>query len=170
MKTTLAQRKAAKKWYLANVDEQRRKGRERQAKKLRDPGEREKHRAALRGCYHRNKATYLEHNRRYRRKPNAKIADRLRSLLRGAMKNAKSSKITELLGCSLVEFRAHIERQFVGGMTWENYGTFWTLDHIKACAKFDLTTLEGRKECFHYSNTRPLLKVANQVKHSQPWA
>jgi hypothetical protein len=42
-------------------------------------------------------------------------------------------------------------------MSWDNYGIAgWHIDHIKPCCTFDLTDLEQQKQCFHYTNLRPL--------------
>jgi hypothetical protein len=68
------------------------------------------------------------------------------------------------VGCTVEEFRIHLEAQFTHGMTWENYGTLWEIDHIKPCALFDLTQQEQVAECFNYRNMQPLEKRANRSK------
>ena len=68
---------------------------------------------------------------------------------------SKSSLI--LLGCSIEEFRFHIESQFMKGMEWSNHGYYgWHIDHIKPCSAFDLTDPAQQAACFHYSNMQPL--------------
>lgn len=69
-----------------------------------------------------------------------------------------------LLGCSLQELKIHLQTQFVPGMTWENYGPVWHVDHIKPCAKFDLTDPEQQKQCFHHTNLQPLFALDNIKK------
>jgi hypothetical protein len=71
-----------------------------------------------------------------------------------------------LLGCSIEEFKEHIEKKFKKGMTWNNYGE-WELDHIKPCCSFDLTDLEQQKLCFHYTNIQPLWKKEHRIKTQQ---
>ena len=80
-------------------------------------------------------------------------------------KTLKSKRTMEMLGCSLEDFKKHIELQFKEGMTWENH-TFkgWHLDHIKPCASFDLTNPKQQEECFHYSNFQPLWWYENLSK------
>lgn len=95
---------------------------------------------------------------------------RLRALLRRRIRKVithgvKAGSSLELLGCSEQEFKRHIENQFELGMTWENYGR-WHLDHIKPCAAFDLTTERGQKECFNFSNYRPMWSLDNIRKGS----
>ncbi len=75
----------------------------------------------------------------------------------------KSERTSELVGCSLLELRTHLEKQFQCGMSWDNYGK-WHIDHIKPCMKFDLTKLSERQQCFHYSNLQPLWATENLAK------
>jgi hypothetical protein len=79
-----------------------------------------------------------------------------------------SASLINLLGCSVLEARRHIESQFLEGMSWENYGrkkTDWQIDHIRPCASFDLTDPEQQKVCFHYTNLRPLWAPDNWKKN-----
>lgn len=69
-----------------------------------------------------------------------------------------------LLGCSVDSFLAHIESKWEIGMSWDNYGSQWELDHIKPVRTFDITTLEGQKACQHYTNWQPLWKSAHYRK------
>jgi hypothetical protein len=48
-------------------------------------------------------------------------------------------------------------------MSWSNYGA-WHIDHIKACAKFDLTIDSQQRECFNYTNLQPLWAKENIAK------
>jgi hypothetical protein len=49
----------------------------------------------------------------------------------------KSEKTMDLIGCQIKMFLDCIEYQFYDGMTWENQGSFWHLDHVKPCASFE---------------------------------
>lgn len=73
----------------------------------------------------------------------------------------KRTRTYEYLGCSYQEFKTHIERQFLKGMTWENRGA-WELDHItpqsSAKTEAELFALQ------HYTNLRPLWTEANRAK------
>ena len=64
----------------------------------------------------------------------------------------------------LPEFRIYIQGQFSQGMTWENYGQVWHLDHVIPCASFDLSDPEQQKICFHWSNYQPLFVLDNLRK------
>jgi hypothetical protein len=64
------------------------------------------------------------------------------------------------------DLRAHLEVQFVGGMTWDNWGTVWEVDHIKPLSLFQYTNLEDPlfREAWALSNLRPLLAHLNASK------
>jgi hypothetical protein len=61
---------------------------------------------------------------------------------------------------------AHLEARFVEGMTWDNHGTAWHVDHVVPVAVFDLTTEEGQRAAFHYTNCQPLWAKDNLSKGS----
>lgn len=80
---------------------------------------------------------------------------------------AKSS-LLNLLGCSIDELRSHLQRQFLPGMSWENYGYHgWHIDHIRPRSSFDLTDPDQQKQCFHYTNLQPLWGFDNFQKNSK---
>jgi hypothetical protein len=95
-----------------------------------------------------------------------KLRNNLRSRIRAALKHQSASKdlgTAKLVGCTMAELRAHLERQFKDGMTWDNHGD-WHIDHIKPCVAFDLTDAEQQRECFHYTNMQPLWAEDNRSK------
>lgn len=108
--------------------------------------------------------------KQYREDPNYRIAHGLRSRLRDAIHSQgvrKAAKTFQLLGCTIQEFRAHIEALFYDGMSWDTMGcrrTQWQLDHIVAVALFDLTDPTQQRSCFHWSNIQPLWWADHQVK------
>jgi len=80
-------------------------------------------------------------------------------------KNAsKKSYTLQLLGCSWQDAKQHIEKQWISGMSWENYGE-WHIDHITPVETFNLIDIEQQKKCFHYTNLRPLWAVDNYAKN-----
>ena len=52
-------------------------------------------------------------------------------------------------------------------MTWQNYGRAWHIDHIIPCSAFDLTRPNQIRQCFHFTNLRPLWAKANLRKHAK---
>jgi len=85
---------------------------------------------------------------------------RLNSILNGVR---KSDSFYQIIGCTNEELKAHIERQFNSGMSWENYGE-WHIDHIKPCASYDLRDEIQQKKCFNFSNLQPLWASDNLSK------
>lgn len=90
------------------------------------------------------------------------IRSRVSTLIR---RNSKSrvSLSKKLLGCSMDEFKTHLESKFIDGMSWDNYGK-WHLDHIIPCSSFDLSKIKDQKKCFHYTNLQPLWAIDNLKK------
>jgi len=54
--------------------------------------------------------------------------------------------------------------QFKEGMTWDNHGVVWEIDHIIPLAAFDLTRKDQQMLANHYTNLRPLWKALNRLK------
>lgn len=99
------------------------------------------------------------------------IEYRLKVLIRGRIwkalkRNSKHSSSLELLGCSIKDLKIHLEKQFINGMNWSNYGQ-WHIDHIKPCSSFDLTNSDQQKLCFHYTNLQPLWAKDNIRKSNK---
>lgn len=76
----------------------------------------------------------------------------------------KNNSSLKYLGCSLEEYKQHLEKQFDENMTWENYGIYWEVDHIYPISKFDLTIEDNIFKAFHFSNTQPLTISENRSK------
>lgn len=96
--------------------------------------------------------------------PIFKIKRNLRSRVRHALEGkTKRDKTFELIGCTPNYFIEYIESQFKDGMSWDNYGE-WHIDHIKECFRFDLNDENQQRECFHYTNQRPLWANENLTR------
>lgn len=92
--------------------------------------------------------------------PQYNVGNRLRSRIWHAITGGngkKALKTESLIGCTVAEVRAHIERQFKDGMNWERFmaGEIH-IDHIRPCSSFDLSDPEQQLRCFHYTNLQPL--------------
>jgi hypothetical protein len=79
----------------------------------------------------------------------------------------KNTKTEQILGCTINEFINHLQSQFITGMSLENHGLVWEIDHItpmsSAKTEEDIITLN------HYINLRPLFKtteIAEQYGHN----
>lgn len=103
--------------------------------------------------------------RRKMQKPAYRLRVYLRNRLGQALRGEyKSARTLELLGCTIEFLREHLEKQFVPGMTWENYGPVWHVDHILPCAEFHLQHSEEQEICFHWTNLQPLFAKDNLSK------
>jgi hypothetical protein len=71
-----------------------------------------------------------------------------------------------ILGYNANEFRIHIERQFLPGMSWGNHGD-WHVDHIHPLSRYDLTQPGERAAANSLSNLRPLWAVDNMKKSDE---
>lgn len=87
---------------------------------------------------------------------------RVRGFIKGGVKG--KAKYEKMLGCSWDTLRDWLESNFAEGMTWENYGTQWHVDHTMPCAIFDFTNEENVKACFNWSNLAPMFGSENMSK------
>lgn len=107
--------------------------------------------------------------REYRRKriksdPVFALACRVRSQISTSLTDrywAKHKGAQQILGCTFDEFKAHIERQFLRGMSWENRGD-WHIDHIVPVSSAN--TRDELLALFHFTNLRPLWAKENIAK------
>ena len=131
--------------YFANHEENKRKAKEKREanKKLRNAKQKE----------------------RYESDIQYKLINCIRARIYHAIKSTETfrrSNIKQLIGCSYSVLKAHIEKQFEPGMSWNNHSLHgWHIDHIKPVNIFDLTDPEQQKLCFHYTNLRPLWATKN---------
>ena len=94
-----------------------------------------------------------------------KYKDRLyQSFARQNCSKNRRSSLT-FIGCSIEDFRLHIEIQFKTWMNWGNYGkNGWNLGHIIPCELFDFTDENQVKKCFNYTNFCPENSIDNHTK------
>ena len=90
--------------------------------------------------------------------------------MRKALNSDKGGRSWEsLVDYSLEELKQHLEKQFVEGMNWNNYGSHWHIDHIRPVVSFDIksTDCEDFKKCWSLKNIQPLFKYDNLSKGSK---
>lgn len=118
---------------------------------------REKNRHKLRTW--RNK----RHTERYYSDPQYRIAHRLRCRLYELLRKANHTE-SVTLKMDKASVVSHMEKRFLPGMSWENHGKAWHIDHIIPCSAFDLTVPEQREYCFSLTNLQPLWAQENRAK------
>jgi hypothetical protein len=122
--------------------------------------------------YEKNKASILQKNAEYgkhRRKsdPIFYLRCKIQRLISLALQNrnyTKKAKTHEILGCSFIEFKEHIEKQFVNGLSWENRHE-WHIDHV-----IPISSAKTEEEVIrlnHYTNLQPLWAVDNLKKRDK---
>lgn len=174
----------SKYFYLQNQDKYKQKSKHYYNEHIEEHALRSKNYIKNNPIWHKNyQAEYFTNNKskireykskykkyRYENDPYFKIQILLRCRFSTALKiqNVKKNLSTLLLlGCTIEEWKQHLESQFKPEMTWENHGKVWEIDHIKPCSLFDLTDIEQQKQCFHYLNTQPLTILENRTKSNK---
>lgn len=104
---------------------------------------------------------------RYASHPQHQLAHKVRSRLAQALRRygqdaTKPAKTFELIGCTIPELLAHLERQFEPGMTLNNVH----IDHKRPLVSFDLSDPDQVREAMHWTNLQPLWPSDNLSKGS----
>ena len=98
--------------------------------------------------------------------PLFKLADVMRTRLRSFLSTRtikKSKKTFDLVGCTVLELKTHLEKQFLPGMHWGNNTNFgWHIDHIIPLAAAE-NSADLEYLC-HYTNLQPLWWRDNLIK------
>lgn len=125
-----------------------------------------------------NSEKVLERERRRRSNPRERLNRGISSCVRQSLKNGSKSKQRweKLVGYTVEQLVNHLEGQFDDKMTWENYGTYWHVDHIVPIAahNFKSPSDDDFKRAWGISNLRPLeakenlRKGATLLSHFQP--
>jgi hypothetical protein len=106
-------------------------------------------------------------DRKARSDPTKRLSRAISGSIRQAIRAGKNGRRWEsIVGYTLDALRIHLERQFVRGMTWKNYGHRWHVDHIQPIASFSFTSDQDAEfqACWALSNLRPLWKELNMQK------
>lgn len=159
---------AAKRYREANPERVRALSNRWAREKAKDPEYRKRANERLLAWRNANRDRHNANERRYKklRKEtdlNFLIRARLRSRLSTKLRQCKARKTVgtmALTGCTAEFLRGYIEARFQSGMTWQNIH----IDHHIPCAEFDLRDPDQQRQCFHYSNLRPLFAYDNKSK------
>ncbi len=65
---------------------------------------------------------------------------------------------------SIYFIKEWLESKFTQEMSWENYGSYWVVDHLVPLRLFNLYDENELKICWNYRNLMPLLKEDNLKK------
>lgn len=128
----------------------------------------------------KHRESVKEAQRRYRSTPHGKAAIRRRQaepkirlernisrgVHRGLVDGKSGRRTFDMLDFTPEQLRAHLERQFLPGMTWENYGPVWHVDHKVPLSAHNYSTPDHAdfKRAWALSNLQPLWASDNRVK------
>lgn len=139
------------------------------------------------GHLEQHRAHSSRYQKEHRSELNAKLRERYKNdpvwriqcLLRSRMKDywnnssiISNSAYRDFLGCSLDDLKKRLESQFKPGMTWDNQGRGWHIDHIIPLSLFTRLRREGTEElfdlyledAFNYTNLRPEWGKENEIR------
>lgn len=126
---------------------------------------RERDRERYRKDKDKTRIRHREYQRKTAKDPGNRIIKNCRVRMRNALKGASASESKiKYLGCNKQEFKEHLEKMFRDGMSWDNYGAYWHIDHKIPVSWFNVTNENCLRAAFNYKNTHPLLKEENMAK------
>jgi len=155
-----------KKWYQENRERM-----SRQSKKYYQENK-EKVLSRHRKYNKKNIERLLEYKRgwqKWKRKidPKYRLDENMGSAIARSLKDKKAKRPWEVLvNYTLEELIRHLEKQFDNRMSWDNYGSYWVVDHVKPKSLFSYISpndLEFKK-CWALGNLQPLEKRKNIKK------
>lgn len=73
-------------------------------------------------------------------------------------------EIDTLIGCSPNSYKIYISSLLLSGMTWENYGSYWCIDHFIPIRAFNITDRKEAEKAYHYLNSAPMTISRNSQK------
>lgn len=108
---------------------------------------------------------------KYYADPSFRLAKRMSRAVRRSLKSKEAKRgrsWEDLVGYSVKELRAHLERQFLKKMGWHNIDK-WQVDHILPVASFGpmVPGDDAFLACWALSNLRPLWKPDNHQKSAK---
>lgn len=110
-----------------------------------------------------NKRIYQKHKRHT--DPLYKLISNFRTAIYIVLKENNLHKYGhyfDVLGYTPNELIEHLEKQFIDGMNWENYGE-WHIDHIRPISSFIFENSEDEefKKCWSLKNLQPMWGFEN---------
>ncbi len=116
------------------------------------------------------KALSKKHSAKHRSSLKGHLNDCMSSNIYIALKGNKGGRRWEdLVGYTVDQLKQHLERRFRVGMSWDNYGTYWEIDHHVPVVVFNYEHPEDIdfRLCWSLKNLQPLEKTKNRRKSSK---
>jgi hypothetical protein len=115
----------------------------------------------------RKRLNKREWDRKRAEDPLFRISNNVRTSMCHALKGKKGFRKWEtLVGYTLEDLIKHLSPLMDAGMTWDNYGDLWQVDHVtpKSWYKYDSAEHPLFKECWALNNLQPKLSKDNRKK------
>lgn len=171
------ERERCKQYYENNrekVLEQKKQYRDNNREKVREQHKQyyENNREKILQYRKNNKEKIYEYNKnlrkqRYKNDPEFRLRESIRVAFSRFLKGRKEKPTSEYLkdcGYTRKELIKHLEGQFDQNMTWDNYGSYWHVDHIIPQSVFEPANEQHLKWCWSLENLRPLEASENISK------
>jgi hypothetical protein len=101
---------------------------------------------------------------------NFKMNENISNAIRKCFNNSQTGKNRrhweEIIEQNLQEILIHLENNFNKNMSWNNYGTYWQIDHIIPSSLYNFNSSNEIKKCWKKENLRPLEKGENNSKNN----
>ncbi len=107
----------------------------------------------------------LRHKKRWAN-PTHRVSKLMSNKVNQMVKDKSYDSWVNCVPYTLKELMDHLEKQFRPGMSWENYGPIWHIDHIRPVSWFTFDSKDDPqfKECWALTNLQPLFKQENLAK------
>lgn len=102
--------------------------------------------------------------------PAFKLRKNCSRLIKHALNGIKNNlSILKYLPYTMEDLKKHLESQFDNKMSWNNYGTYWHIDHIYPQSLLPYTSMsdENFNKCWDLNNLRPLEALENIRKSNK---
>lgn len=107
--------------------------------------------------------------REKRKEPSAALYNRMSVGINRSLKDGKAGRHWEtIVGYTVHELKAHLEKHFHDGMSWENMGQ-WHIDHVIPKSAFNFMSHKDIdfERCWSLDNLQPMWARDNQVKSNK---
>lgn len=165
--------KNRRKWRSQNAEHCRDRDRERyHTKEKHSPEWKKKHTLFVMQWKRKNPEAVRAINRRHDEKSRITARGKLshamsRNINSSIRRGSKGGRKWEMLvGYTTDQLKRHLERKFTPDMSWDNYGSYWHIDHRIPESAFNFDTPDDIdfKRCWALKNLQPLEAKKNMIK------
>lgn len=121
----------------------------------------------LQARWYQNNKSHIrrKYNERYYRDVEFRLKKNLTRILTHNI--VKDNPTIMYIGTEMRFIKSWIEYNMTDEMIWENYGSYWDIDHVIPIDLFDLSNNEEVNICFNWKNLMPYSKIKNIKKSNK---